>query len=186
MFRLGDSVNASAFDFAPGSQLLGVGTGGGQVLLLDSRSGRRTAPPIQVATGEISQVSFSPDGRSFAVASADHTASAWDLESGTRLGDTFGPYAGTFPDVLFEPNGRLLIELLSNAIEWPMNLNTWMQFACRVAGRNLTQTEWHSVLPNRAYRPTCPAGHTMKPTTRSKQRPVDQQPSGGHPGLASE
>ncbi|HEY4830210.1 MAG TPA: PQQ-binding-like beta-propeller repeat protein, partial [Solirubrobacteraceae bacterium] len=158
MFRLGDSVNASAFDFAPGSQLLGVGTGSGQVLLLDTRSGRPTAPPIQVATGEISQVSFSPDGRSFAVASADHTASAWDLESGTRLGDTFGPYPATFPDVLFEPDGRLLIELLSNAIEWPMNLNTWMQFACRVAGRNLTQAEWHSVLPNRAYRPTCPAG----------------------------
>jgi WD40 repeat protein/class 3 adenylate cyclase/energy-coupling factor transporter ATP-binding protein EcfA2 len=156
MFRLGDGLNASAFDIAPGSQILGVGTGGGQILLLDTRSGRRTAPPIQVATGEISQVSFSPDGRSFAVASADHTASAWDLESGTRLGDTFGPYTGTFPDVLFEPNGRLLIELLSNAIEWPMNLNTWMQFACRVAGRNLTQTEWHSVLPNRAYRPTCP------------------------------
>ena len=45
-----------------------------------------------------------------------------------------------------------------NAIEWPMNLNTWEQFACRVAGRNLTPAEWHEVLPNRAYRPTCPAG----------------------------
>jgi hypothetical protein len=37
-------------------------------------------------------------------------------------------------------------------------LNTWEQFACRVAGRNLTRAEWHDVLPNRAYRPTCPAG----------------------------
>jgi hypothetical protein len=60
--------------------------------------------------------------------------------------------------VLFEPNGRLLIELRSSAIEWPMNVNTWVQLACRVAGRNLTRAEWHDVLPNRAYRPTCPAG----------------------------
>ena len=158
MFNLGDSVNASAFDIAPGSQLLGVGTGDGQVLMLNPRTGNRTAPPIQVATGEIAQVSFSPDGHGFAVSSTDHTASAWDLPSRARLGDTFGPYPGTVPEVLFEHNGRLLIELLSSAIEWPMDANTWVQFACRVAGRNLTRPEWLNVLPNRAYRPTCPAG----------------------------
>jgi WD40 repeat protein len=158
LFDLGDSVHASAFDIAPGSGLLGVGTEGGQVLLLDPRTGRRTASPIQAATGEMGWVSFSPDGRSLAVSSDDHTASVWDVRSGTRVGDTFGPYVGTVPDAVFEPNGRLLIELASSAIEWPMNLHTWEQFACRVAGRNLTRAEWHSVLPDRAYRPTCPAG----------------------------
>ena len=158
LFNLGDSVNASAFDIAPGSELLGVGTEGGQVLLLDPRTGRQTGPPIQVATGEIASFSFSPDGRSYAVSSSDNTASVWDLRSGTRVGNTFGPYPIPNPYVLFEPNDRLLINLLSNAIEWPMNLNTWEQFACRVAGRNLTRAEWHDALPNRAYRPTCPAG----------------------------
>ncbi len=158
LFELGPSVNASSFDIAPGSQLLGVGTEGGQVLLLDPRSGRPTAPPIQAATGEILSVSFSPDGRSYAVSSLDGTASVWDLQSGTRLGDPFPPYPGASPTALFEPNGQLLIDWLSNAIELPMNVNTWEQFACRVAGRNLTRAEWHGVLPNRAYRPTCPAG----------------------------
>jgi WD40 repeat protein len=157
LFKLGD-LNANAFDIAPDSRLLGVGTAGGQVLLLDPRTGRRTAPPVQVAAGKIGQVSFSPDGRSYAVSSLDGTASVWDLRSGTRVGNTFGPYPGTAPLALFEPNGRLLIMLASNAIEWPMNVNTWEQFACRVAGRNLTQAEWHYVLPNRPYRPTCPAG----------------------------
>lgn len=156
IFKLGDGVDATAFDVAPGRQLLGVGTGGGEVLLLDLRTGRWTPPPIQVATGQIVQLSFSPDGRSFAASSTDHTVSVWDLRSRARLGDAFGPYPGTVPDVLFEPNGRLLIELLSSAIEWPMDVNTWVQFACRVAGRNLTGTEWHQVLPNRAFRPTCP------------------------------
>jgi WD40 repeat protein/class 3 adenylate cyclase/energy-coupling factor transporter ATP-binding protein EcfA2 len=159
LFDLGDSVNANAFGISPGSGLIGVGTGGGQVLLLEPRSGRRTpAAALQVATGGVNQVSFSPDGRSFAVASNDHTASVWDVRSGTRLGDTFGPYNGISPLALFEPNGRLLIELASSAIEWPMNVNTWEQFACQVAGRNLTRAEWHSVLPDRAYSPTCPPG----------------------------
>ena len=157
LIDLGD-LNAAAFDIAPGSELLGVGTEGGQVLLLDPRTGRRTAPPIQVANSEVGQVSFSPDGRSFAVSSYDDTASIWDVRSGTRVGNPFGPYTGSGAVVLFEPNGRLLIELLTSAIEWPMSVNTWEQFACRVAGRNLTRAEWHYVLPDRAYRPSCPAG----------------------------
>ncbi|HJS97219.1 MAG TPA: protein kinase [Solirubrobacteraceae bacterium] len=158
IFKLGDRVNASTFDIVPGSQLLGVGTGAGQVVVLDPETGRPTAAPIQVATGEVASISFSPDGRSFALSSTDHTVSLWDLQSRARLGDPFGPYPGTVPEVLFEPRGRLLVELASSAIEWPMNVNTWVQFACGVVGRNLTRSEWHAVLPNRAYRPTCPSG----------------------------
>jgi hypothetical protein len=61
------------------------------------------------------------------------------------------------PNVVFEPNGRLLIGYLSNAFEWPTNLRTWERFACRAAGRSLTPAEWHDVLPNRAYQSVCPA-----------------------------
>jgi WD40 repeat protein len=157
LFDLGD-LNASAFDIAPGSELLGVGTASGQLLILDPRTGRPTAAPMQVTTGEITNVSFSRDGRSYAVGANDGTASVWDVRSGTRVGNPFGPYPATDPTALFEPNGRLLLNLLSNAIEWPMDVNTWEEFACRLAGRNLTRAEWHDALPNRAYRPTCPAG----------------------------
>lgn len=38
LFRLGAGVDANAFDIAPHSGLLGVGTGGGQFLLLDPRT----------------------------------------------------------------------------------------------------------------------------------------------------
>jgi class 3 adenylate cyclase/WD40 repeat protein len=150
-------LNAYAFDIAPGSELLGVGTEGGKVRLLDPRAGRQTAPPIQVANSEVYQVAFSPDGRSIAVSSNDDTASVWDVRSGKRVGNPFGPYTANGDVMLFEPNGRLLIELPTSAIEWPMDVNTWEQFACRVAGRNLTRAEWHYALPARAYRPTCPA-----------------------------
>jgi hypothetical protein len=58
--------------------------------------------------------------------------------------------------VRIEPNGRLLINLLSNAIEWPTDTNSWERFACRAAERELTRAEWHDLLPNRAYQPVCP------------------------------
>ena len=38
-----------------------------------------------------------------------------------------------------------------------MNVGAWEQFACQVAGRNLTQAEWRAVLPNRSYMRVCPA-----------------------------
>jgi WD40 repeat protein/class 3 adenylate cyclase/tRNA A-37 threonylcarbamoyl transferase component Bud32/energy-coupling factor transporter ATP-binding protein EcfA2 len=157
LFSLGSAIDAEAFDIATDSRLLGVGTGGGDVLLLDPRTGKRLAPPIRVAAGEISQVSFSPDGRTLAAASLDHTVSVWDLQSRSRLGDPFGPYPGEPPFALFEPDGRLFIMALTNAIQWPMDVNTWERFACQVAGRTLKRQEWHDLLPNRPYRKVCPA-----------------------------
>ena len=57
----------------------------------------------------------------------------------------------------FEPSGRLLITELGSAIEWPLDRPTLQRFACQVAGRDLTREQWHDVLPNRPYRPVCPA-----------------------------
>jgi WD40 repeat protein len=157
LFRVGARVAASAFDLAPDSRVLGVGTAGGQFLLLDARTGRPTAPSIQVASAQIGGVSFAPDGRSFVVSSVDGSASVWELQSRTRLGNAFGPYPATLPAVLFEPDGTLLIVPYANAVEWPMDVRTWERFACQAAGRDLTRAEWHDVLPDRPYRSVCPA-----------------------------
>ncbi len=67
LFSLGAGIDAAAFDLAPDPRRLGVGTGGGKFLLLAARSGKQTAPPIQAAAGDVAQVSFSADDRSFAV-----------------------------------------------------------------------------------------------------------------------
>jgi hypothetical protein len=39
---------------------------------------------------------------------------------------------------------------------WNADPAGWVQTACRIAGRNLTQAEWHQYLPDRTYRATCP------------------------------
>ena len=100
-------------------------------------------------------MAFSPDGRTLAVAADDGTASLWDVGSRTRLGDPFGPAPGVIPDLLFEPNGRLLVGGVSNAVQWPIDVRTWERFACRVAGRQLTRAEWADTLPDRPYERVC-------------------------------
>ncbi len=158
LFRLGDSVSAEAFDVAPDSRRLAVGTAGGALVVLDARSGRRIGPVMQAAGGVVAQVSFSPDDRSVAVSSADHTTSIWDLRTHSRVGNPFGPYRGTVPAAFFTPDGHLMIGLEGTAILWPMDAQTWERFACQVAGRDLTRAEWHDLLPDRPYEPVCP-GH---------------------------
>jgi WD40 repeat protein len=157
LFIRAAGVHATAMDIAPDSRLLGVGTEDGHVLLLDTRTGRQSQPPIQAAAANIAQVAYSPDGRSFAAAAVDGTTSLWDLRSRKRVGNPFPPSPGTIPELAFEANGRLLIGGLSNAVEWPTDVRNWERFACDAAGRDLTRAEWHDLVPNRDYRPACPA-----------------------------
>jgi WD40 repeat protein/class 3 adenylate cyclase/tRNA A-37 threonylcarbamoyl transferase component Bud32 len=156
LFSRTQGVQATSFDVAPGSRVLGVGTDDGKLLLLDARTGRKVGAPIQVAAGHVLAVAFSPDGRTFAVASNDGTASLWDLAARQRIGNPVPPMAGAAPDVIFEPNGQLLLPYLANALQWPTDVRTWERFACGVVGRDITPAEWHSVLPNRPYEHICP------------------------------
>jgi hypothetical protein len=38
---------------------------------------------------------------------------------------------------------------------WNADPKSWVTTACRIAGRNLTQAEWHQYLPDRPYQRTC-------------------------------
>ena len=149
-----EGVNASAMDITLDSRLLGLGTQDGKVLLLDLRTGRQAQPSLQASDRSIAFVAFSPDGHTLAVAD-DQAVNLWDLPSRKPLGDTFGPYTAFTPQLVLEPNGRLLIVLGGNAEQWPTDVATWERFACGIAGRNLTPAEWADVLPTRPYRRVC-------------------------------
>jgi WD40 repeat protein len=149
--------HATAIAFSPDSRTLGLGTESGQLLFWNARTGAPRAAPIHAANGNIDSVSFSPDGSVVAAGSYDRTATAWDLGSHRQIGNTFPEQTAAAPGVLFQPNGRLLIDYLANAAQWPMNVQRWERFACQVAGRDLSRAEWRQLLPTRPYMRVCPA-----------------------------
>ena len=155
LFSRGAGGQATSFDIAHNGRLLALGTADGKVLLLDPRTGGQARPPLKAAAANVEQVAFSPDDRTLAIAAADGTVSLWDVGSRTRLGDPFPPTPGVFFSPLFEPNGRLLLVGVSNAVQWPLDVRTWERFACHVAGRQLTRAEWTDVLPDRPYERVC-------------------------------
>ena len=148
--------HATAIAYSPDSRVLAVGTESGQVLFWNARRGVEEAQPLQVSTGNVLQISFSPDGTTLVASSHDGSTMSWDLRSRTQIGASFPerPDVGTSP--VFESNGKLLIEYLADAAQWPTNVSAWEHFACQVAGRNLTRAEWRAVLPNRSYMRVCP------------------------------
>jgi WD40 repeat protein len=156
LFRRRLANHATAIVFSPDSRLLGIGTENGQALLWNARRGRAAAPPLHVATASIAAMSFSPNGKQLAVSSTDESTTLWNLRSRKQVGDSFPsrPLVITVP--VFERNGRLLIDYLADAAQWPMNVGAWERYACLVAGRNLTQAEWRDILPNRSYMRVCP------------------------------
>jgi WD40 repeat protein len=156
LFRRDLSNHATAIAFSPDSRTLAVGTENGQALLWDARHGTAAARPLHVATASIAGMSFSPDGKLLAVSSTDESTTLWNLPARKQVGDSFPSRPLVITTPVFERNGRLVIDYLADAAQWPMNLSAWERFACKVAGRNLTQAEWWDILPNRSYMRVCP------------------------------
>jgi WD40 repeat protein/class 3 adenylate cyclase len=148
--------HATSIAFSPDGRLLGAGTEDGQVVLWDARNGEPLGASIQVATGAIDPISFSPDGRLFAASSIDQTTRLWDVPSRKRLGNSFPIEEGSVPVARFAPDGHLVIDNLADTTQWPIDLRTWVRFACQVAGRDLTRTEWADLLPDQPYQHVCP------------------------------
>ena len=78
--------------------------------------------------------------------------------------DSTGPAAfalglvdlGYHPEALPGKPDHLVIDYEAQAAQWPMDVRSWERFACQVAGRDLTRSEWSDELPGRPYRHVCP------------------------------
>jgi WD40 repeat protein len=148
--------HATVISYSPDSRLLAIGTEDGQVLFWNAHTGLTEAPALRASTGNVAGLSFSPDGTAIAVASRDGSTTLWDARSGAQIGSSFPARPNVITIPVFEHNGSLLIEYLSDAAQWPMDVGSWERFACQVAGPDMTPAEFHQILPDRPYMHVCP------------------------------
>ena len=114
--------------------MLAAGTEDGTVVFLDAGTGRQLGSPMQVASGALDPVSFSPDGRLLAVSSGDQTTTLWDVKSRKRVGEFFPLQQGVVPAAHFAPDGNLVIVYLADAAHWPTTVDAWKRYACQGRG----------------------------------------------------
>ena len=139
---------------------LAVGGRGGEVGLLDLDSGDWVAAPVVAYVRGTPSLSLTPPSPSILTkcCSFDGGLRAWDGSTGAVLGTaTAGAndhpaFAAVLPDghdaIAASPDGAVY--------RWDTRLDRWIDFACALAGRNLTDAEWRDAFGDQPYRQTCP------------------------------
>ncbi|MCY7363825.1 MAG: hypothetical protein LH469_00640 [Frankiaceae bacterium] len=133
-----------------------VGASGGTLTRYDLMTGEVVAE-LPGARGEINTLQFSDDGRLLLATSNDQTASLYDVATGTRLGDPIPSDAPLlYPAYLRQDGLSLAVTDASGVQVWDLDPAHLREAACRLAGRNLTPTEWQTHMRNLVpYRRSC-------------------------------
>ncbi len=87
----------------------------------------------------------------------------WDIASGALVGQPLVGHATWIHAVTFSPDS---LRLASGSVDfngednsiilWDFSLDTWLDLACRIANRSLTQREWDRYMGDQPYHETCP------------------------------
>ncbi len=143
--------------FSPDGRRVVVTGRGGEVMVIDRETG--TVTPA-LATGHDDEgrfVRFSPDGSRLVSTAADGTVSLWDTSGFDLLGTVRvrggGPVSAAFA------GGNDQVMILGHdgaAYRWDTRVGSMLEYACRMAGRNLAQDEWKEAFGDRPYEQTCP------------------------------
>jgi WD40 repeat protein len=149
--------------FSPDGQRVAIGLAA-SVGILDVETGSLVRKPVDGHDLAVRSLTYAPDGTILASGSDDGQVGLWDGRTGALLGTMLPGRPNTAVTVQFLPDGhRLLISSVDGDLyTWDTRVQTWVDFACGVAGRNLTQDEWRDAFGDRPYHRTCsqyPAGN---------------------------
>jgi WD40 repeat protein len=140
-----------------GERAVVTGLEGGEVLILDLVKGRPVRPFVIAHPGNVSGIAFSPDGSRLMTGAEDGSVVLWDAETATEVARVSLQTPGT-PTAGFRPDGTLI--LAQTGAEpalyvWDPSPERATEFACRAAGRELTEEEWSDTFGDLPYQAVC-------------------------------
>ncbi|MFC7884714.1 trypsin-like peptidase domain-containing protein [Streptomyces sp. NPDC057376] len=157
----GHTDMAQSVSFTPDGKTLVSSGRDGAAMLWDARTHRRLAT-LTGHTGVVWSAVVSPDGKTLATVGDDRAIRLWDIRTHRQLALYTG-HTGVVSSAFFSSDGHTLVTSSSDlsvrlwdtrAFNDPATLT---DRACAIAGRSLTEQEWHRYVPDGvAYRRTCP------------------------------
>ncbi len=140
---------------SPDGSLLALHLPQGGMRLLDTDTLEWVGEQSPIEVGR--NISFAPDGSQLASVIAGWIR-LWDGRTGAYQAGIPLPDPTADADVSYLPDGSGLLVSALDGRTWTVDTRTtaWVERACRIAGRNLTRSEWKQFFPNRPYEVTCP------------------------------
>jgi WD40 repeat protein len=142
-----------------------VASESGVVWVVDLQARSIDGEPLDASGTQLQGVAVSLDGTTVAATSRDGGLRLWEVESRRAIGPTLKGHALTADGVAFGPSGLYTsgIETIStetggwtgSTVRWTLDVAELTELACRLVGRNLTQSEWAEFVPDSDYRVTC-------------------------------
>jgi WD40 repeat protein len=145
--------------FTPDGRFLVGGSSEGWARLWSTDTWRPAGRALAGHTGAVFGLASSPDSRTLATGSTDGTIRLFDLRTQHPLGTPLPGLPNHPVSPQFTPDGAYLFAITNagRAYRWDLRPSSWARYACAVAGRTLTPTEWNDALPSHNYEPACTA-----------------------------
>jgi WD40 repeat protein len=126
--------------------------------ILDAGTGEWVRTPVDGHDLGVHSLAHAPDGNLLASGGGDGRVGLWNGRTGDLLGTMLPGRPNVAVTVEFLPDGHtLLIASADGSVyTWDTRPQPWIDHACEVAGRNLTQDEWRDAFGDRPYHRTCP------------------------------
>jgi WD40 repeat protein/DNA-binding SARP family transcriptional activator len=150
-------INGRVVALSPDGRHAVVGGGGGELLVLDLDTGEPVRPPIVSHDDVVLSATYSPDGQRLLTSGPDSTVGLWDGATGLLVDQVVTPQRFNEAGFRKDPNSVLIAPLWGGPVyEWDTRVESALDFACRVAGRDFTDAEWQENFGDRPYQETCP------------------------------
>ena len=150
--------------FHPTEPILATGSQDTSIILWDWKDQTNNNLPLYRHSSEVTSLAFSPNGS--LLASADESAAIilWDAATKQPIGIPLtGSPAAVTALAFGQDNNQLYAGNQAGSIaSWDVSFDSWLQRACDLAERNLSQAEISQYFPDEIDRTSCqeyPAGN---------------------------
>ncbi|WP_207084169.1 BTAD domain-containing putative transcriptional regulator [Nocardioides sp. S5] len=144
---------------SPDATTVAVAGKTGEIVTLDVSTGDEQGRATSLGSA-VHWLDYSEDGERLVSGAADGGVSLWDASTLELLGTVHPPRLGkpviSGTSFIGDTHDVAIASYDGTVYRWDTDLDRAIDFACQMAGRDLTEAEWAQFLPAQPYRSVCP------------------------------